>query len=77
MPKSTWVRWALLFRLQQCVERKSVRTIVAKIIGAHAVCKIKLALPFVAAGRAQPLEVAHNQWIIMFEGIRINAKRSE
>ena len=48
--------FALLFRLQQCVERKGVRAIVTKIISGYAVCKIKLALPFVAAGCAQPLE---------------------
>jgi hypothetical protein len=68
IPKSIRVvMLTLLFRLQQCVERKGVRAIVAKIISGNAVRQITLTLAFFATCRAEPLEVAHNQWIVMLE----------
>jgi sulfite reductase beta subunit-like hemoprotein len=45
-----------------------------EIISDYTVRKIKAALAFFTTGRAQPLKVAHNQGLIIFDVIFIEAK---
>ena len=65
------------FSLQQRVERKGVRAIVTKISSDYTVGKVKLTLSFVGAGCAQPLKITHDQWIVVFETLRVDTKGKE
>jgi hypothetical protein len=67
----------LLSGLKQCVQRKRVWTIVAKVVRNNAVYQIEFTPSLFIAHYARTLKIAHDRWIAMVVILRIHSERNE